>query len=346
MPLKIASWNIEWADTLLEGSHAPVKTDGDTERRDLIYGTLCEIDPDIFCMIEGPKGEERAREFGTEVLHDDWVPVLLGDGSGAGDKVYDTLGFQWIWFFVKPALKDRCRLQSPAVWQEKTTCRKWDVHLWGEPYTTTPHEHYRHPQVLVYRFDDGREMDLIGVHLKSGYMNTKFGRDADGNINRDYLDEALTNRIKLATEARDVRDYVSQRFKDCGDNPPAIIILGDCNDGEGQDYFERNYLFFSVVSNLEGNLLESEEFFYHALFDFDPGRCWSIRFDDPVTGKKAADNPLLLDHILYSQPLRTGPYPLRATTHAGLVEHAAWEKFSMGKKNPASDHRPVSITLT
>lgn len=346
MPLKITSWNIEWADKLLTALQAAKITDAVKDRRDRIYQTLCELDPDILCVVEGPKGEKRALEFGTAVLHDDWVPVLLGNGDGSRDKEYDTKGNQWIWFFVKPAQKERCRLQAPAVWQEKTGHQSWNVHLWGEPYKTKRHEHYRHPQVMVYRFEDGQEMELIGLHTKSGFMNTKYGKDAEGNINRDYLDEALTNRIKLATEARNVRAYIAHRFDECADKPPAIIVTGDCNDGENQDYFEENYLFFSVISNLEGSLIESEEFFYHALFDFDPEKSWSIRFDDPVTGKKAKDNPLLLDHILYSQPLRTGPYPLRAKTRAGLVEHEAWEKFNPSGTNVTSDHRPVSMILT
>ncbi|NMB77779.1 MAG: endonuclease/exonuclease/phosphatase family protein [Methanomicrobiales archaeon] len=346
MPLKIVSWNLEWADTLLPDSKATIAKRGpDPARCKKIYQALKEMDPDILCVLEGPAGVKRAEQFGTEVFDDEWVPILL-DSPGTKDKNYCTGGWQWIWFYVKPELKDRCRLQAPAIWQEKTECKKWPVHLWGEMYTTKDHEHYRHPQVLVYEFDDGREMELIGAHLKSLYMNTKFKRDENNNIVREYMNEALTNRIKLATEARNVRKYITKRFEECGDKPPAIMILGDCNDGPGQDYFEDNYLFYSVVSNLEGSLIESEEFFYHALFDFDPDLSWSIRFDDPVTKKSAKENPLLLDHILFSQPLANGSYPLRAAKHAGKVEHEIWEKYSPNKKNMVSDHRPVSLLLT
>ena len=44
------------------------------------------------------------------------------------------------------------------------------------------------------------------------------------------------------------------------------------------------------------------------------------RYDDPVTLKKAKNNPLLLDHILFTQSLVNGSLPLQVNAHAGLVE--------------------------
>jgi len=348
MPLKITSWNVEYGDKLLKNTTA-----AGNDRKERIHQTLAAIDPDILCIVEGPKGEQGAVDYGTQVLGGDWEPVLLSDEGGAvgsrdRDYANNMSGIQWIWFYVKPGQKDRCRLQPPAVWQQETGCKDWDIYLWGQPDKTKNHKHYRHPQVLVYRFDNGDEMELIGVHLKSGFMQMHFGRDASGNINRDYLDEALTNRIKLATEARNVRAYITKRFEaaeKAGEKHPAILILGDANDGPGQDLFEANYLFFSVVSNLEGNVLESERYFNHALFDYAPDKCWTIRFEDEVTGAKKEDNPLLLDHILMSQPLCDGSYPLQAKKHAGTVEHTAWEDNNPKGKTETADHRPVSITL-
>lgn len=347
MALKITSWNLDWADTLVDGTTVPAwMAVPHPERKDLIYQTLQEINPDIFCMIEGPRGEKRLSTFCRDVLRDEWVPVLLGDGTGTKDGKYETDGWQWIWFLVKPELAERCRLQDVSVWVDKSGPLKWKVHLWGQLYTTADHWHYRHPQVLVHTFEDGTEMELIGVHLKSMRPSKAFSRDAGGNINQDYLNEALTNRIKVATEARNVRSYISRRFADGAGTDPAMIVLGDCNDDQGQDYFEENYMFFSVVSNLEGNILKSPEFFYHALFDNDPALNWTVMFADEVSGKAAEDNKLLIDHILYSQPLRGGPFPLHAKPQAGRVEHDAWNAYSAGAPYPASDHRPVTITLT
>ena len=342
MPLKIASWNVEYADRLLKAGTAAAK-----DRKERVKKTLQAIDPDIFCLVEGPAGEKGAVDFATSVLGGEWVPVLLSDAGGAAgsrDRDYATQGIQWIWFFVKPGLKSRCRLRAPADWQQLTGRTSWKLYLWGKPGAQATHSHYRHPQMLVYTFDNGESVELIGVHLKSGYMDKtlKIERDEGGNLTGPYLDEALTNRIKLATEAHDVRLYISGRFGQEA-KPPAMVVLGDCNDGEGQDYFESYYLFFSIVSNLEGDVVHSGEFFNHALFDYDPARRWSIKFADEVTGLTADENPLLLDHILMSQPLCNGSYPVVANARGGQVEHDAYEAGNPTGKTPTSDHRPVSM---
>ena len=197
----------------------------------------------------------------------------------------------------------------------------------------------------MYQFDDGREMEIIGIHLKSGIPGKPFRRDENGNIVQEYVDDALQSRVKLATEARNVRAYITKRFGECGENAPAIMILGDANDGPGQDYFEENYLFFSTVSNLEGSVLDSEQFFNHALFDFDPGECWTIKFRDDVTNTPVDKNPLLIDHILMSQTLCNGTYPVQANRHAGIVEYKIYDKYKGPAKYQTSDHRPVSIRL-
>jgi len=346
MPLKIASWNIEYADKLLKDT-----TPSGRDRQVRVRQTIKDIKPDILCVVEGPRGEQGAVDFGTNVLGGDYEPVLLqgpGEAIGYRDRDYanNMAGIQWIWFYVKPALKDRCVLQAPSVWQEMNGYDSWPVYYWGKPDEKIQHKHYRHPQVLKYRFDNGDQLELIGVHLKSGFMEggVHIEKDADGNLIGPNLDEALSNRIKLATEARDVRTYISKRFAE-ESIPPPIIVVGDMNDGEGQDYFEKNYLYFSVVSNLEGDVVDSEQFFNHALFDFTPSDRWSIKFADEVLGLTADQNPLLLVHILMSQPVCNGSCPVTAKAHCGIVEHKAYNDNNPSGKKPTSDHRPVSVVL-
>lgn len=36
---------------------------------------------------------------------------------------------------------------------------------------------------------------------------------------------------------------------------PGILVMGDCNDGPGQDHFETRYLFFDLIGNLQGEVL-------------------------------------------------------------------------------------------
>jgi hypothetical protein len=123
------------------------------------------------------------------------------------------------------------------------------------------------------------------------------------------------------------------------------VILGDHNDGIGKDYFEEYYLFFDLIINaIQGDVMNAEEFFNHALFDFKASLRWSARYDDPITHKKAADNPLLLDHILFSQPLVNGSLPLQVNANAGLVEHEIHDRVNAlaTKRTYTSDHCPVS----
>lgn len=54
--------------------------------------------------------------------------------------------------------------------------------------------------------------------------------------------------------------------------------------------------------------------------------------------------PLLLDHLLISQPLCRGELPVVANQHAGQVEHEAYAMGNAGSTSATrtSDHRPVS----
>jgi hypothetical protein len=199
--------------------------------------------------------------------------------------------------------------------------------------------------VLVIDIGGGHELELLGVHLKSKINRKRLERDAQGNVIGEYLDEALRARVALATEARNVRDYIGAKFAQMAN--PAILVMGDCNDGPGQDFFEERYLFFDLIGNLQGEVLLAERFFNHALFDAPGHLRWTARYNDEVTGRKAKDNPLLLDHILISQPLCRGALPLVVNERAGLVEHEAFERGNAGARSrtQTSDHRPVSCVL-
>jgi len=344
MPLKVTSWNVENSASLIGDDLDEIKKD----RRRRVARTIRDIDPDILCMLEAPKGEADIVSFTHDVLDDEWVPILLQeDGEALGDKDgdYDTSGKQWIWFLVKPHLAASCRVQAPSVWKSFVGHSRWRVHYWGnlEP---TWHDHYRHPQVLILDLGGGHELEIIGQHMKSKINRNPITRDDDGNIIGVYLDTALKARIKLATEARNIRAYIDARFDQIP--KPGILIMGDANDGIGQDYFERKYMFFDLISNLQGQIMNAERFFNHALFDFPEDLRWSAKYRDPVLEIPASQNPLLIDHILMSQPLVTGDLPLVVEGGAGLVEHQAFERGNAGAsaKRKTSDHRPVSLVLS
>lgn len=343
MSLKITTWNLEHANRLVSDNPNSHMVD----RRLRVRETIEEIAPDILCIQEGPKGEQAVDDFCTQVFDREWVPILLDPGNGdlgEKDKEYQTKGTQWIWFLVKPELAQRCRLQSPQTWQAFVGSKTWPVNYWGEEKKTN-HSHYRHPQVLIYDLGNGHELELIAVHLKSKINREKIIFDEEDNLVGDYLSKATQARIKLATEARNIRHYVQAKFEQIAE--PAILVMGDCNDGPGHDYFETQYLFFDLISNLQGDVMIAERFFNHALFDFSGHLSWTAEFSDPLRKLYPSRTKLLLDHILISQPLCRGELPLEARAHSGLVEHEAFERANAGSnsKTITSDHRPVTIRL-
>lgn len=344
MPLKVTSWNIEHSARLIGNDLTAVNG----ERRARVRETIEDMDPDILCMIEGPRGEAAVTEFATDVLGGAWTPVRLaepGGGLGDRDRDYDTSGSQWVWFLVRESITARCRIQPPSVWKSFTGSARWPVHYWGKS-KPAQHGHYRHPQVLIVDVGQGHELEIIGLHMKSKINRKPLRRDDDGNIVGDYLDEALKARIKLATEARDVRAYIDARFNQIP--APAILVVGDANDGPGHDFFERRHLFFDLIGNLQGSIMNAERFFNHALFDFSPNLRWTAKYRDAVLNIPASRNPLLIDHILMSQALVTGEAPLRVRAGAGTVEHQAFERANAGASasRESSDHRPVSLILS
>ena len=187
---------------------------------------------------------------------------------------------------------------------------------------------------------------MIGTHLKSKINLNKLELDANGNVTGAFLIEALKARVNLATEALDVRRYIDAKFDQ--KRAPGILLMDDGNDDPGRDYFESRYLFFDLIGNLQGDVLRADRYFNHALFDFPTHLRWTARFDDAISGVKAAGNPLVIDHIMMSQALCRGELPLVAHAQAGAVEHEAFERANAGApaSQRSSDHRADSLTLT
>jgi hypothetical protein len=343
MSLKVSTWNLEHADRLVSNNLTAQIMD----RRQRVLRTFQEIDPDIICLVEGPKGENGITEFCQHTLENHWLPIMLkgpNDPIGVQDNNYQLKGSQWMWFLAKPHLANHCRLQEPNVWQAFIGSRTWKVNYWGQ-IRPTVHSHYRHPQVMILDVGNGEELELIGLHMKSKINQKRITRDENGNLTGDYLEEALKARVKLATEAKNVRDYVRAKFNQVA--RPGIMILGDCNDGPGQDFFEGQYLHFDLIQNIQGEVLVSERFFNHALFDFPEHLRWTARFRDPILEIPESQNPLLLDHILISQPLVNGSLSVQVNSGAGSVEHEAYQRANAGSNSQTrtSDHRPVSCRI-
>jgi hypothetical protein len=306
------------------------------KRREAIVLEIRQINPDVLCLLEGPKGEEGIDRVCTGLLGGDWMAVKAVDGQ------YATLGSQWIWFLVRSSLIDKASLLPAETW-DAFTARSWKCHFWGE-FEERNHRHYRHPQVLVLNWN-GLRVEFIGLHLKSKFVN--YGDEmwkAGGETRQQFIREALTARIKMTTEATNVRAYIDAKFRQVEN--PAIFVLGDLNDGPGKEYFEERFLFFDLISNIQGDIFAASRFLNHALFDFPDDLRWTVNFTDFVDPQRPPN--ILLDHILFTQGLVNGSLPWEVKAHAGKVEHEIHDLINarLSERSRTSDHRPVSVVVT
>ncbi len=331
--LKITTWNVEWLDRLVDDPTDPKKL----KRLKAIAQEIFDINADVYCLLEGVKGEDRIKAFCVDVLQGEYVPVLATDGN------YKTSGRQWIWFIVKPELLSSSSL-LPATTYDEFAGASWDVHYWGS-FEVSKHRHYRHPQVLVLNWHNTR-LEFIGLHTKSKFVQggKSAWNSADVQKKNAFITDAIKARIKMTTEVANVRAYIDRKFQQVAN--PAIFVMGDLNDGPGKEYFETRFLFFDLLNNLQGSVFEAERYLNHALFDFADELRWTCHFEDFVDLNR---NPkILLDHILFTQPLVNKSLPVVIKAKSGLVEHEIHDLINA--QNPkyahTSDHRPVSVVVS
>ena len=375
---RLTTWNVEWlvnawdvatgakprASGLANQAAAQAKLNG-------IRDEVEEIDPDILLLIEALPDPADMRAFVAQVLPGYRLVCHPGDDR----KAYATLGRQWLWFLVKPALiADRnAHLLDLATWQtytgdiyRRSASRR--QHRPGSWWVSVPtvdketrlfgvhalqrHSHYRHPQVLVLDWD-GQRVEFIGLHLKSKFTGTSVPRRGADESDEayygradvcQYMAAATVARSKLSSEASDVRAYIDRRFEQ--EPLPAIFVLGDLNDGPGKELLEQEYMLHDLIGNLQGDVFFARRFLNHALFDLPQHLRWSVHFKDDLDPSR--DPRILLDHILFTEALsRRGVGHLLVPPQAGLVEHEVHDRIAslMPPKVEISDHRPVSLTV-
>lgn len=356
--IKLTTWNIEHM-------HRVVGADLDEvaiARQQRIVEEIRVVDPDILCIVEASPDILHMRDFAATALSSDYVlPVIPGTDNALAQnpeqprKALQGLyamqgnvvtGSQWMWFLMKRGLAEGAELLDPAVFDALAGGSSWKVHRYGERRFHL-HRHWRHPQVLVLPLS-GRRVEIIAVHMKSKLNSSRMPPFEDDGVtfNEDYLREALNDRYALATEAVHLRAYIEARFAQEPD--PAIFVAGDLNDGPGKERFETEFLFFDLLSNVQGDVFFARRFLNHALFDFDGELRWSLRLDhrDPVDPGR--DPHILLDHILFTQRLVNDTTLPQVETGAGMVEHTthAMINATLPKNKRTSDHTPVSVRIT
>ncbi len=334
--LKVTCWNIEHMSRLFDDDASETQAARLARRRAAIAEEIRDIDPDVLCILEGPSAEAEITAFCQNDLAGEWTPIFAGDGD------YATRGSQFIWFLVRTPLAPTASL-LPVTTYKDFAGASWKVNYWGD-FEETDHRHFRHPQTLVLEWM-GERVEFIGAHLKSKFVFA--GRadwNAGGERRQDFIRDAIKARIKLTTEALNIRAYIDRKFAQREN--PCIFVMGDLNDGPGKEFFETQFLFFDLLSNIQGDVFFARRFLNHALFDFPEDLRWTVKFQDFITPER--DPHILLDHIMFTQSLVNGSKPFEVASGAGKVEHEIHELVNAGLPGYAetSDHRPVSVLVT
>jgi hypothetical protein len=376
--MKLTTWNAEWLDShwgVISGKYTPGQNlfphdapemDEARTKIDAMKALVARVDPDILFLCEAPEGEAEMQAF-TAAEMPGYELISRPAGSD-----YQIEGRQWLWFLMKTPLADQSapELLEISVWQSFAASAspsiredgKWSVaiprlknfgNIKDVPVSTRDiHDYHRHPQTLRFSFG-GAVHEVIGAHLKSKFTgSTPRKRRPDESFDeyaqlkkvKRYLAKSHAARVKLSSEASNIRAYIDQRFSQ--ETEPSIFVVGDLNDGPGKELMEREYLLHDLLSNLQGEVFFARRFLNHALFDQPHALRWTTQFDDALDPER--DSHILLDHILFTQALTSaGSSPLRARAGAGRVEHLAYEEVtSLFGPGNLSDHRPVSVVLT
>ena len=375
--MKLTTWNAEWLEDnwgVVSGKYAPESKRGrkkmpTMERAQAKVDAFTEladrIAPDILFVCEGPMLESETEAFAAAALPDHQLvkrPV--------GQKSF-VKGDQGLWFFVRKSMVADLdpTLLDVAIWRNFTHQQVDSFEASGRWWAVRPklqdfgdvkdvpvnvrktHGHHRQPQVLRITVD-GQMTEIIGVHMKSKFTGKSVRKRKPSEDFEDYSKEPRVARylaashearVKLTSEASNIRGYIDHRFEQ--EAAPSILLLGDVNDGPGKELMEREYLLHDMISNLQGEIFFAQRMLYHVLFDQPRELRWTSRFKDKIDPER--DEHILLDHILYTQAMnRVGASNLMVEGHTGRVEHRDYEEVQaiFGEK-AMSDHRPISVSI-
>ncbi|TYB61359.1 endonuclease [Nonomuraea sp. PA05] len=342
--LKITTVNGEWmndwftADAETAAFVPEFSKDGEhgvtAEAAGRLAGLISAIDADVVALVEAPSRPAELRLFIDEYLSVNGRPAydfVLGDSGGS----------------QKPALlfkPDRVALSLTPSSEAGPLIDPWMADVDGDG-TLNEYAFTRNPLCCEAEVD-GNRLGVVVAHLKSNFINRGRQMWQDPARRLEFVKAALRNRRRIANEAMRIRRAMERRLE--SEPESATVVLGDLNDGPGQDYFEEFYLAHNVTDILVGSPYEPERLFGHAQADVEEEQRFSAVFDDFVT--KEPDRHVLLDHILLSPGLTNGGSALAKVPGSGRIEHEAWAAQLDGdgsaRDRRATDHRPASVLLT
>ena len=341
--MKIANWNIEWMNhwftpdseqpAFRTSDQIPGVSDIDA-LAGRVAGVIKRMDPDVLTVQEGPSRHGEMALFVGDHLDDSYE--ILGP-SGKGQQRLYTL--------VK---KDGAALDPERVFTpgDIDFDKPFRVDIDGN-LDLDDYEFTRVPLIVdVTDQGSGRPMRVINLHLKSKFVQNGERMWRDPAERPSFVAQAILARRRISAEAMRVREYLDELLNPDGSLSGvalerAVVVCGDCNDGPGNDYFERHYLTHNLVAALGGNAFVPQLMFRHGFIDkVRKEDNYTAIFDDFVD--EIPNRKILLDHILVSPGLYWN-------LENGVIEHVAYEAEidtgATARQRLPSDHRPQSITF-
>ncbi len=236
--MRIATYNVEWFDSLFDDDGRLRMDDGWSGRRDVTRAEQIEalgtvfsaMDADAIMVVEAPDTnrtrdtatalEEFARTFDLRTTR-----ALTGFTNGTQQEL--------------ALLYDPAKVEAVHDPRGEQTGKKgaWDAPRFDgvlkidlDIDSSLDHVKFSKPPLEVQLRDKvtGRDMRLIGVHIKS---KAPHGAENEAEVMRI----AIENRRKQLAQCIWLRRRVEQHLED-GDD---LIVLGDFNDGPGLDEYEK-----------------------------------------------------------------------------------------------------------
>jgi hypothetical protein len=342
--LLVATVNGEWMNDWFTPDADPVdfksqfSRDGEVGDTDeaaaRLAGLIKTINADVVALVGAPSRPAELALFVDRYLTANGTPTyqfLLGD-SGGSQKLALLFKLQAARFELIPST-DLPLLLEP-----------WSADVDGDAVL----DEYRFTRIASVAM---RRRFRNAALMKSGRRAGSCHCSRPWLMKLDFRWATITSSCTPASsvwQARGVRirRHLEQRLD--ADREAAVIVLGDLNDGPGQDYFEEFYLAHNVTDILVGSPYRPERLFNHAQADVAEIDRYSAVFDDFVT--EESNKRLLLDHILLSPAMIGANGVLTKVPGSGRVEHDAWAAQVAGngtrRDQRATDHRPATVLLT
>lgn len=328
--IRLATYNVEWFDSLFDDDGTPLLTSEWSSRRDVTRVAQLEalahvfraMDADAVLIVEAP--DANLRRSGTRALESFAAQFGLRTRRAVMGFANDTQ--QEI-----ALLYDPDQLSAAHDPGETPGAPRFDEAFEIDLDVDAQHDRVvfsKPPLELAMRTARGAALRLIGAHLKSKAPHGAVGRDA-------IMRAAIANRRKQLAQAI----WLRRRIDSVLAGGESLVVMGDLNDGPGLDEYEHLFGRSSVEVVLGADLFDPHA--RDALERRIGGSATTSRF---FLKDKQRFLQALLDYAMVSEDLRARGASWRIWHPFDDPE--CWRDDQLRTALlTASDHFPVTLDL-